>query len=450
MTVPTTAARSDLERAHTAEVQRRWEESLAAAHYDVAVVAAGSNAPYLFDDQAPPFRPNPHFAQWLPGVAAENAVLIVRPGRPAQLFFHYEDDYWHQPTRPPSVDEQAIELRTFTSRDELTSAVLDEVKRAGRVAFVGERQRGDGNALAGDANPPALLSQLDFRRARKTTFEIACMREATRLGVAGHIAARKTWEAGGSEYDIHLAFLAASAQTEAALPYSNIVAQNEHAGVLHYQHYDRSPPSPRRSFLIDAGAKFRGYASDITRTYAVTSGDFADLISALDARQQRLANDIRPGQRYLDLHERMQREVGELLVEFGLVTCSVEAAFEQRITDAFLPHGLGHLLGLQTHDVGGHLASPDGRIAPPPARYPALRLTRTIETDQVFTVEPGIYFIPMLLDRLRASPASSLVRWRRVEAFLPFGGIRIEDNVRVTEDGIENLTRDAFTAHGTR
>jgi Xaa-Pro dipeptidase len=220
--------------------------------------------------------------------------------------------------------------------------------------------------------------------------------------------------------------------------------------VLHYQHYDRTPPARRLSFLIDAGGKYRGYASDITRTHAVASGDFADLIAALDERQQRLANDIRPGQRYLDLHERMQREVGELLVEFGLVTCSAEAAFEQRITDAFLPHGLGHLLGLQTHDVGGHLASADGRVAPPPERYPALRLTRTIEAEQVFTVEPGMYFIPMLLDRLRNSSAAGSIRWRRVEAFLPYGGIRIEDNVRVTASGIENLTRDAFTAAAAR
>jgi Xaa-Pro dipeptidase len=441
---------SPQEQAHIAEVQRRWEEALAAARYDAAVVAAGSNASYLFDDQSPPFRPNPHFAQWLRGVAAEHAVLIGRPGRAARLFYHYEDDYWHQPTPPPSVDTGTVELRTFTSRDALTSAVLDDVKGARRVAFVGERQRGDGNALVGDSNPAALLSQLDFRRARKTPFEIACMREATRMGVAGHVAAKRAWEAGGSEYEIHLAFLAASAQTEAALPYSNIVAQNAHAGVLHYQHYDRTPPTPRLSFLIDAGARYRGYASDITRTYAVTSGDFADLIGALDARQQRLANDIRPGQRYGDLHERMQREVGELLVEFGLVTCSAEAAFDARITDTFLPHGLGHLLGLQTHDVGGHLAAPDGRMAPPPERYPALRLTRTIEADQMFTVEPGIYFIPMLLDRLRTSPAARSIRWRRVEALLPYGGIRIEDNVRVMAGGVENLTRDAFTAHAAR
>ena len=99
--------------------------------------------------------------------------------------------------------------------------------------------------------------------------------------MSGHSRARAAYEAGASEYAIHQAYLLASQQTESALPYSNIVAQNEHAGVLHYQHYDREPPRRRASFLIDAGGRFRGYASDITRTYAAAErSDFAALIAA--------------------------------------------------------------------------------------------------------------------------------------------------------------------------
>jgi Xaa-Pro dipeptidase len=138
--------------------------------------------------------------------------------------------------------------------------------------------------------------------------------------------------------------------------------------------------------------------------------------------------------------------LADVLVEQGLVRCSADAAFDRRITDVFFPHGLGHLIGLQTHDVAGHMVSPEGGSRPPPERYPALRLTRTIEAGHVFTVEPGLYFIPMLLRQLRRSTHAADVDWARVERLLPCGGIRIEDNVHVTRDGVENLTRDAFAA----
>ncbi len=126
------------------------------------------------------------------------------------------------------------------------------------------------------------------------------------------------------------------------------------------------------------------------------------------------------------------------------MSCSAEAAFELGITRTFLPHGLGHLLGIQTHDVGGQQTSPTGGLSPPPTAYPALRLTRTVEPGQVFTIEPGIYFIPKLLKELSASEHAQAVDWERVDAFLPHGGIRIEDNVFVGTESVENLTRDAF------
>jgi Xaa-Pro dipeptidase len=266
--------------------------------------------------------------------------------------------------------------------------------------------------------------------------------------VRGHRAAAEAFAAGASEFEIHLRYLAAAGQTSEELPYSSIVAQNTHAGLLHYQHYDRDPPAIRRSFLIDAGACFRGYAADVTRTYAVADAPdgtlFAALVAALDDAQRGLIATIRPGLDYLDLHVSAHRAIARILADHGIVTCSHDAAFEAGITRSFLPHGLGHLLGLQTHDVGGLQADPAGTPRPPPPEYPALRLTRTIDVDQVFTIEPGLYFIPLLLDTLRQSPASGLVDWSLVERLLPFGGIRIEDNVVVTADGVRNLTREAF------
>jgi Xaa-Pro dipeptidase len=285
-----------------------------------------------------------------------------------------------------------------------------------------------------------------YERAFKTAYEIQCMRDATRIAVAGHLAARTAFAAGAGEFDIHRAFLDASRQCETELPYSSIVALNEHAAVLHYQHYDRAAPERVDSFLIDAGGRCRGYASDITRTYAARDDDFAALIAALDARQRELIGTIRLGSNFVTLHESMHHAIAELLVEFDLVTCSAAAAFDSGITTTFLPHGLGHLIGLQTHDVAGHQVSRDGGTRPPPERYPALRLTRDVEAGQVFTIEPGLYFIPLLLEALRAGPSGRAINWANVERYRRYGGIRIEDNVLIGTDSVVNLTRDAFAA----
>jgi Xaa-Pro dipeptidase len=182
----------------------------------------------------------------------------------------------------------------------------------------------------------------------------------------------------------------------------------------------------------------------VTRTHAREPGPFAELIAAMEAAQQDLVARIRPGLPWGDLHHQAHVAVACILAETGIATSDADTLLERGITRSFLPHGLGHLIGTQTHDAGGQLAGPDGTLAPPPEEYPTLRLTRTIEPDWVVTVEPGLYFIPMLLGRLRDGPDAGLLDWKRIEELAPFGGIRIEDDVQVTTTGPENLTRDAF------
>ncbi len=434
-------------RSHLADLAAHWERALAEHGFDAAVVPAGEAEFYFQDDQAPPFHPNPHFARWFPSDDCERSVLVVRPGKTPKLFFHEPADYWHLAPDLPNWAADAFDVALHDNEEDLRNALAQDLASLGRFALVGPAQTFDLNLPLAHINPKGMVDTLLFARATKTPFEIARMREATAIGAHGHLAARDTFHAGGSEFDIHMAYLAASSQQESKLPYPNIVAINEHAGILHYQHYDRQPPTTPRSFLIDAGARSAGYHSDITRTYSATPGDeFAALVDALDEQQQALAAAVRPGVSYVDLHERMHLATAELLVRFDFVRCSAESAFERKITDHFFPHGLGHLLGLQTHDVGGHFANANGDEAKPPARFPTLRYTRVIEVGHVFTVEPGIYFIPLLLDALAGDEAGKDVNWAKVNAFRPYGGIRIEDNVLVTADGVDNLTRPAFAA----
>jgi len=285
---------------------------------------------------------------------------------------------------------------------------------------------------------------LHYERSVKTGYELECMRAAARRGVKGHRAAAKAFKAGKSEFDIHLDYCRAVGHPENDLPYGNIIALNENGAVLHYQHQSRNKPESFRSFLIDAGARVNGYASDITRTYAKEDGQFADLVERFDRLQQELVAEVKAGVDFTDLHLLCHAKIAALLRELGIAKGSVEALIESGVTSAFYPHGLGHLLGIQVHDVGGHMGDDTGTIIDPPSGHPFLRLTRILEADQVLTVEPGLYVIDMLLENLAGTAGGDMIKQAKLDWLRPYGGIRIEDNVRVLADGCENLTRDAF------
>jgi Xaa-Pro dipeptidase len=264
--------------------------------------------------------------------------------------------------------------------------------------------------------------------------------------VQGHRAAEQAFRSGASEYEIHLDYCRAVGHTDNELPYGNIIALNENGAVLHYQHRSRDKAAEHRSFLIDAGASVNGYASDITRTFAKDSGEFADLVSRFDQLQQELVSEVMAGLDFCELHLLCHRKIAELLAETGIATGSPDALIEAGVTSAFYPHGLGHLLGIQVHDVGGHQGDDQGTTIDPPSGHPFLRLTRKLEVDQVLTIEPGLYVIDMLQDSLVGSPGHAMIDQQRLDWLRPYGGIRIEDNVRVLAEGSENLTRDAFAA----
>ncbi|MGH8399381.1 MAG: M24 family metallopeptidase, partial [Gammaproteobacteria bacterium] len=198
------------------------------------------------------------------------------------------------------------------------------------------------------------------------------------------------------------------------------------------------------SFLIDAAAQVHGYAADITRTYSAANDEFQSLIDALDREQQALGHEVRPSTDFKALHLEAHHAIARLLHDFHFVRLSAEEIFAQGISRTFLPHGLGHLLGLQVHDVGGLMANPRGDPIPRPDGHPNLRSTRILRENFVTTIEPGLYFIASLLDKLKTSAYGRHVNWPKVDEFRQYGGIRIEDNVVARASGPDNLTRDAF------
>jgi Xaa-Pro dipeptidase len=429
--------------AHLAALTGTTGRALAATGADAVVVGAGVTRLRFLDDQPDPFVVSPHFKAWVPILDAPGSFVVFVPGRKPELLFHQPQDYWHKPpTMPSGAWLDCFDVRVIRSPAEARAHVP-----AGAV-YLGEPFSGSEEWGFRALNPPALLHRLHWARAAKSAYELACMRRAAKAGARAHLAAAAAFASGASEYEIHLAYLEASGHTETELPYPNIIALNDGAAILHYTDLKRANPPARRSFLIDAGAQFRGYACDITRTHAAALSPFTDLVAGVEALQQRLCAMVRPGVSYPDIHLAAHRLIAALLVELGIVSCSADAAVETDVTSVFFPHGVGHLLGLQVHDVGGHQAAEDGGNAPPPVAHPYLRLTRQLEPGMVVTIEPGVYFIDLLLDRSRQDGRSRSIDWDTVADLAPYGGVRIEDDVVASSTGPENLTRAAFAALG--
>ena len=429
---------SRLHGGHVEEWSRRFAAACDACQVDGCVIFSGEVQFRFRDDIEIPHVSEPYFRAWVPETYP-GAALVFVPGQRPRLICVRTHDFWTLPApEPGGFWADRFDIRCVGSRTEALRALGD----VSGLAAIGESaHRSMGFNSVNDA---VLLAHLDFHRAIKTPYEVACIEEANRIAAQGHAAAQRVLRQGASEFELNQAYCSATGQRESALPYPNVVALNEHAGILHYQHLNRRKPSRIHSFLMDAGAQFNGYASDITRTCAGASGPFEALIDSMDAVQRRLCDRARDGTSFVSLHESAHRLVAQVLVDHRIVRCSCDEAYERGITRSFLPHGLGHLLGLQVHDAGGHLEEPGGPTGTPPAEHPFLRLTRTLEPGFVVTVEPGIYFIPSLLDELRGGALNRLVNWNLVDRLLPCGGVRVEDNVLVTEQGSRNLTRPAF------
>lgn len=435
-----------LYKQHLAILQEQTEQALAQHGFDYLIIGSGCSELRFLDDYHHPFKPNPHFAQWVPIQDKQNCWLLIRPKKKPKLFYYQPKDFWHLVEALPEAEwVQCMEIKPFEQERSLNSS-LKRLKGQGAVIAPKQSHRHFWDC---ELNPQALLHTLHFNRAVKTTWEQANLRRANHIAVRGHNAAYWAFQAGSSEFQIHQAYLNATQQCERDLPYGNIVALNEHAAILHYQYQNIQQPAYNLSLLIDAGATHQGYAADITRTFTHQGTLFADLVRAVDLAQQELIHTIRAGVSFIELHQAMQYKLAGILSFFKVVSLETERIIEKGIVHSFFPHGLGHLLGLQVHDIGGWQQDEKGTVLSPPESSPALRLTRTLESGMVVTIEPGLYFIPMLLKELSKTEHSQYINWELVESLQPYGGIRIEDNILVQEMNCENFTRDAFIAAET-
>ena len=283
---------------------------------------------------------------------------------------------------------------------------------------------------------------LNHVRRQKDAVELARMRAAEGATRAGFAAIAPLIEPGRSERELQIELEAALFTGGADfLAFDTIVGSGPNSAVLHF------PPTSRRFadgelILIDAGAEYRGYASDITRTYPA-SGRFTpeqqELYAIVAAASVRATERCTAGTEWREVHRTAALVIAEGLVELDLLRGDPESLVERGAQALFFPHGVGHMVGLGVRDAGEVLRGREPRED----EFPRLRVDLPLLPGHVFTVEPGIYFVPALLDdadlRNRHRDA---VDWERAEAMLGFGGIRIENNVLITDDGNEVLTAD--------
>ncbi|NOU51381.1 Xaa-Pro dipeptidase [Pseudoalteromonas sp. JBTF-M23] len=426
---------------HIATLQQRTKTILDQEGLEGLVIHSGQAKRQFLDDMYYPFKVNPQFKAWLPVIDNPHCWVVVNGVDKPKLIFYRPVDFWHKvPDEPNDFWADYFDIQLLVQPDQVEKFLPYD---KANFAYIGEYLEVAQALGFTNVNPEPVMNYFHYHRAYKTQYELSCLREANRIAVIGHKAARDMFYAGGSEFAIQQAYLNATEHMENDTPYGNIVALNENCAILHYTHFERKAPKQHHSFLIDAGANFNGYASDITRTYDFAKqGEFAELIQVMNDHQIQLGKALSPGKLYGELHIDCHARVAQVLRDFDIVKLPAQDILEKGITSTFFPHGLGHHLGLQVHDMGGFLADESGTHQAPPEGHPFLRCTRKIEAKQVFTIEPGLYFIDSLLGDLAQTDNKKYINWDKVEQFKPYGGIRIEDNIIVHEDRLENMTRD--------
>lgn len=398
------------------------------------------------------------YVHYLFGVQQEDAAgaICVNTGRTTLFVPRLPDSYAVWMGRLATLDE----LRDKYGVDavhwaEDAGEVLARMKPACLHVLKGENTD-SGAKVEPPASPlpgvtleeDTLLHVLNECRVFKTPEEVAIIRYANQVGARGHVAMMRATRPGAMEYGLESEFLHTcySGGGCRSAMYVPIIASGPNGAILHYGHAgapnDRQI-TPDDLILADCGCEYYQYGSDITTTFPA-SGRFsarqAAIYGAVLAAQRAVLAAMKPGVSWTDMQTLAYQEILTGLEAAGVVAGgTVEQYLEAELGGLFMPHGLGHFLGINTHDVGGYPPEGPARSARP--GYRSLRTARLLQPGMVITVEPGCYFNPTLLLPALENPAQSkyLVR-EAVIAHLDLGGVRLEDNVVVTEDGCESLT----------
>ena len=283
-------------------------------------------------------------------------------------------------------------------------------------------------------------------RVIKSEEEIEVLKLASKAGCEAHVEVMKNIKNFKIERDAEncfVNFLKKNYYTR-DLPYFPICGCGESSATLHYQKNDTSI-NPGEIFLLDMGAKIGGYISDITITVPVSgkySKEQAYIYSTVLEANREVMKELKDGVKWVDMHLIAEKVILTNLKKIGLLNdYPVDEMLENRVGYYFMPHGLGHFVGIDVHDVGGYLSFTELRDSKPGLR--SLRIGRKIRENMVLTVEPGCYFRNFLLEKaFNDDSISKYFNQTELKKYYSFGGVRIEDVVLVRKNDCLNLCLD--------
>ena len=391
-----------------------------------------------------PFRQESNF-WYLTGVNEPDCAMLLDLNKEEYHLFVPERDaqyaVWHGYVKTKEQYQQEYQPDHLHSQNDILT-VLNKLKPE-LVYCIDDEQAEFIEDLNRDftVDTDSLNDALTYCRVIKTDGELDLMREACRVNDLAYLEVMKAIKPGMHEYELKAVFN--KVQIENGLmqdAYNGIFASGKNASILHYVE-NKSQINDGDLFLMDAGFECKGYAADYTRTFPA-NGKFtkiqAGIYNAVLDGMQAVLDAIEPGVKMEDLHLLAARTMMEGLKKLDIVRGDTDELMKENIFALFFPHGLGHFLGLDTHDVGGYPKGVD-RIDRPGIKF--LRTRRDLQPGMVITVEPGIYFVPAVLEPALENPETNkYLNSEKVRSLLNFGGVRIEDNIAVTATGYENLT----------
>jgi Xaa-Pro aminopeptidase len=433
-------------------VERR--RRLASRYRKPAVFASGIARVRNMQSSYYPFRAESHFL-YLVGRALEGAllwihedqsILYVTPPDPG-------DDLWLGPE--PSLEQLSDlcglpvqPISEFEARDDVADIATLPPQDTDTADWLSELL--DRDIVAGSGHK---LVELDAEladamietRLRHDEAALSQMRQAAELTELAHRAGMGATRPGLFEAAIRAAMEARITAGGMCPAYQSIVTV--HGEVLHSERYDNRL-APGDLLLADVGAETpEGWASDVTRTWPVAGrfdGPGRALYEVVLAAQKAAIEQVKPSVRYLDVHLAASRALLRGLVALGIFSGDVEELLEAGAVGVFFPHGVGHLLGLDVHDLddlGDRATYAAGRTRSTQPGLRFLRLDRDLEPNMVVTVEPGFYQVPTILnDTATLAPVAKSLNRNELEKYRSVRGIRIEDDVLVTETGNQVLT----------
>lgn len=403
------------------------------------------------------FRASSHFL-YFSGYSLENAVLAICPDRTILYWDEASEDdvLWHgsMPTREDIGALMAVDA-TYP-----LDALGQWAKRSfATIPLVDGRSQQQTSLRNLPISEPPIFTEADEALAQAIVVlrmchddeAIAQIKRAAEVTVQGHRKGMQVTPLASKESEVRAAIESVFMAHNMTSAYGSIVTV--HGEVLHHQHYHHAL-QPDDLLLVDAGAETElGWASDVTRTWPV-SGKFSstqrEIYQGVLAAHDACIEAIAPGIEYREIHLLAVRKMAEMLVALGLLEGQVDSLIEQNIPAYFFPHGVGHLLGLDVHDMedlGDRAGYALGRTRSDRLELKFLRLDRPLQERMIVTIEPGFYQIPQLLKQAhRLSTVNDAINWTRLEQFADVRGIRIEDDVLVTSDGAEVLTKSLPTS----